>query len=55
MNIVKYLLGNIWYFYGCIIEVKKVGVFIEIVILSVLIELLLMVVVVLIVVLVGFI
>ncbi|MCL2932150.1 MAG: lysylphosphatidylglycerol synthase domain-containing protein [Trichodesmium sp. MAG_R03] len=41
-NIAKYLPGNIWHFYGRITETKKVGVPVEIAILSVLIEPLLM-------------
>ena len=52
-NIAKYLPGNIWHFYGRITEVKKVGVPIEIAILSVLIEPLLMAAAALIVALVG--
>ena len=41
-NIAKYLPGNIWHFYGRITETKKVGVPLEIAVLSVLIEPLLM-------------
>ncbi|NEO53260.1 MAG: UPF0104 family protein [Okeania sp. SIO3B5] len=41
-NIAKYLPGNIWHFYGRINATKKVGVPVEIAILSVLIEPLLM-------------
>ena len=41
-NIAKYLPGNIWHFYGRITATKKVGVPVEIAILSVLIEPLLM-------------
>ena len=52
-NIAKYLPGNIWHFYGRITETKKVGVPVEIAILSVLIEPLLMAAAALVVALVG--